>query len=217
MAYIDLSFPIETGMPTCGTSWHQRAEVRPMGELHRVGRNTHSIKVGSHTGTHMDAPYHFLEEGRTIDQLEIEDMCGEISIVDFRDFKEGSVVKLADVQKIKVEEKMLFVFGWYKKWKTDAYYRRFPYFAKEAVSDLIRRGMRFMALDTPSPDDGSAIGRKDDSPNHKNLLSHGVIIVEYLNNTECLCGGKYEIYALPLKVRGSDGSPCRVIVKEVIR
>ena len=79
-------------------------------------------------------------------------------------------------------------------------------------------GMRLMALDTPSPDDGSAINNisDEDSPNHKFMLKKGVIIVEYLCNTDKLdLNKKYEIFALPLKIIGSDGAPARVIVREI--
>ncbi len=68
-----------------------------------------------------------------------------------------------------------------------------------------------LALDTPSPDPGAAIGRLgDDSPGHKLLLKQKVVIVEYLANTDGLeAGAGYEIAALPLKLRGCDGSPAR--------
>ena len=62
----DLSFDIETGMPTCGTPWHQVVSITQMGKINDVGRNTHAILLGSHSGTHMDAPYHFIEDGITM-------------------------------------------------------------------------------------------------------------------------------------------------------
>lgn len=217
MRFIDLSFDIEANMPTCGTEWHQTVEVCQKGTIQGVGRNTHRIVLGSHSGTHMDAPYHFIDDGKTMEKLDIETMCGAVSVVDFRSFKAGSVVTLEDVKNINVSKRMLFVFGWYHNWKTDLYYKNFPYFSIEAIEYLIENGMKFAAMDTPSPDDGSAIANMDDdSPNHKKLLMNEVIIVEYLNNTDMLdAAKKYEIMALPLKIAGSDGSPARVIVKEI--
>lgn len=215
MKIIDLTFTIENNMPTCGTSWHQEVEIKHLGKIEEVGRNTQAITVGSHTGTHMDAPYHFIEDGVTIENMDIERMCGEITVVDFRRILAGDQVMMQDVAGLRVTEKMMFVFGWYHKWKTRDYYKKFPYFSEEAIDYLIEGGMKFMALDTPSPDNGNAIGEKEDSPNHKKLLSNDVIIVEYLNNTdEVLEDFCYEIAALPMKVAGSDGAPCRVIVKE---
>ena len=219
MNIYDLTFEIETGMPTCGTAWHQTVEVTPMGTVDEVGRNTQRIVLGSHSGTHMDAPYHFIQEGTTIESLDINCMWGPVKVIDFRDKGQGDVVTLEDVQRVGAAERMLFAFGWYHNWKTDKYYAGFPYFSTEAIAYLIAEGMRFMAMDTPSPDDGGAIRIKDgeDSPNHKILLREKIVMVEYLNNTDVLEADKqYEIVALPMKVKGSDGSPARVLIKEVV-
>ena len=104
-----------------------------------------------------------------------------------------------------------------KNWKTSVYYKRFPYFATDAVQHLLNSGMKMMAMDTPSPDDGSAISELDDSPNHKLLLGADVVIVEYLCNTEKIdFMKKYEIIALPLKIFNADGAPARVVLREVL-
>ncbi len=217
MKIYDLSFDIESGMPTCGTPWHQTVEISQMGKINSVGRNTHRILLGSHSGTHMDAPRHFIDDGRTMEQLDINMMWGKATVVDFRSKGEGSTVSLSDVKKISVKERMIFVFGWYHYWKSEKYYINFPYFETDAIEYLVESGMKVIALDTPSPDDGSAIVVKGkvDSPNHILLLNKGVLIIEYLNNTDVLVGGKeYELVSLPLKVKKSDGSPARVLVKE---
>ena len=217
MKLIDLTFEIESDMPTCGTAWHQLVEIEQLGRIEDVGRNTARIVLGSHSGTHMDAPYHFIESGKTMEELDINMMCGEVQVVDFRRFKAGSVVSLEAVKEIDVSKRMLFVFGWYHNWKSELYYKSFPFFSEEAIDYLIKKGMKFMALDTPSPDDGRAIGNTgSDSPNHKALLKNEIIIVEYLNNTDILDETrKYEIMAFPLKVLGVDGCPARVIMKEI--
>lgn len=218
MNLYDLTFEIETGMPTCGTAWHQTVQITSMGTIDEVGRNTQRIVLGSHSGTHMDAPYHFIPEGTTIESLAINYMWGPVKVIDFRDKRQGDVVTVEDIKRVGVAERMLFAFGWYHHWKTEKYYAGFPYFSVEAVKYLIAGGMRFMAMDTPSPDDGSAISIKDgeDSPNHKILLGEKIVMVEYLNNTDVLDAEKqYEIVALPMKVKGSDGSPARVLIREV--
>ena len=214
----DLTFDVETDMPTCGTPWHQLVEITPMGKIDTVGRNTSRIVLGSHSGTHMDAPYHFIDDGKTMEKLDINIMKGIVQIVDFRNKRAGDVVTLDDVNKLKITGRMLFAFGWYHNWKTDSYYKSFPYFSQEAIKFLIDGGIKLMAMDTPSPDDGSSIKHigETDSPNHVSLLKNEVIIVEYLNNTDILDVNKqYEIVALPLKIKGSDGCPARVIVSEI--
>lgn len=217
MKIYDLTFDIETDMPTCGTAWHQMVAITPMGSVDADGRNTQKIVLGSHSGTHMDAPYHFIKNGITIEKLDVNLMWGKVRVVDFRSKGQGDVVSLEDVMKIEVSERLLFAFGWYHNWKTEKYYKGFPYFASDAVEYLIEQGMKVMALDTPSPDDGSAIvaAGADDSPNHKILLKNKILVIEYLNNTDILIGGKeYELVSLPLKLKGSDGSPARVMIKE---
>jgi arylformamidase len=213
----DLTFDVETGMPNCGTPWHQIVEVSQLGKLETVGRNTQRIVLGSHSGTHMDAPFHFINDGITMDKLDINLMWGKVTVVDMRHKAGGDKVTLSDVKKLEITERMLFAFGWYHNWKTEKYYKGFPYFETSAIDYLISQGLKFIAMDTPSPDDGNAIKIKGegDSPNHISLLKNGVIIVEYLANTDVLVGGKeYEIVSLPLKIKGSDGSPARVLVKE---
>ncbi len=216
MKVVDLSFTMETDMPTCGTPWHQQVKIESMGLISSVGRNTHRIIMGSHSGTHMDAPLHFIDNGADIATIQPERLVGKISVVNFDRFEKGTMVSLEDVRKCKVTDKMLFRFRWCQYWKTEQYYKDFPYFTTDAIQFLIDNGMQFMAMDTPSPDNGNAIANTEaDSPNHKLLLENNVIIVEYLNNTSALEMDKeYTVVALPLRIKGSDGCPCRVIVLE---
>jgi arylformamidase len=215
MKIIDLSFLIDNQAQTCGTPWHQNVKIEAMGTIETVGRNTHSILLGSHTGTHMDAPLHFIPNGNPIETLDLETLCGDIKVVDFTNIKAGGVVTLSMIEKIDIKTRMLFRFDWHRKWKTSEYYQNFPYFDQDAIDYLIQKGIKLIALDTPSPDSGININSKDDSPNHKKLLSHQVIIIEYLNNTDKLdINANYQIFALPLKIKGADGSPARVIAIE---
>ena len=216
MNIIDLSLTIDNSCMTCGTPWHERVQIEKMGSLETVGRNTSRFLLGSHSATHMDAPLHFIKGTYGIDEIDPERCWGPVSCVDLRGKKRGTVVELRDIENVEITERMLFVFGWWKNWKTPRYYTRFPFFSIEAIRYLIESGMRFLALDTPSPDDGSGIQEMDDSPNHKILLENDVIIVEYLTNTDQIdFSKKYEIAALPLKIAGADGAPARVIIKEI--
>jgi len=76
MKIIDLSYIIDEQCMTCGTPWHERVKLTPLGTLTTVGRNTYSITLGSHTGTHMDAPSHFLDGAEGIDQVDLDKICG---------------------------------------------------------------------------------------------------------------------------------------------
>ena len=216
MSIIDLSMTIDNECMTCNAPWHEKVSIQKLGRLSEVGRNTSKFRLGSHTATHMDAPLHFFDNAFGIDKVDLEKCVGKVTCVDLRHKKAGEVVTFEDVKHINVTERMLFVFGWYEWWKTEKYYKAFPYFEKGAIDYLVENGMKFMAMDTPSPDDGSAIQKKDDSPMHKILLEKEIVIVEYLCNTlQIDFSSEYEIIALPLKIEGADGSPARVILKEI--
>lgn len=213
---IDLTLTIQKNMPTCGTKWHQAVEISELGTLKTVGRNTSSYLLGSHTGTHIDAPRHFVNNGRCIDEISVQDLCGEITIVDLCRFGRGKVIQVTDIASIAVTSKMLFVFGWCKYWNTEQYYREYPYFSNEAIRFLIEKGLTFMAMDTPSPDPVKDIHLKEESMNHKLLLQHNVILLEYVTNTNLInFNNQYEIIALPLKIMGGDGAPCRAILRQI--
>lgn len=215
MNIIDLSLTIDNECMTCGTPWHEKVQIEQLGKLNAVGRNTSKFVLGSHTATHMDAPRHFIDDGHGIDTTALSICVGPVTCVNLKHIDVGQKVTLNDLIDINISQRMLFVFGWYKHWKTEQYYKEFPFFSEEAVDYLLDNGMELMALDTPSPDDGSAISQFNDSPNHKKLLSRNIVIVEYLTNTDQVDFSKqYELVALPLKILNADGSPARVILKE---
>lgn len=214
MIIIDLSLELDNECMTCAMPWHENVRIKELGKLDEVGRNTSSILMGSHSGTHMDAPRHFFNEKPGIEQADLNLCCGKASVIDFSHKRKGEKVMLGDLKNIVVQKRMIFRFLWYKYWKTEQYYNDFPCFDREAVEYLIKNGMQVMALDTPSPDSAGNIRDKGDkdSPNHKLLLDAGVIIIEYLTNTEqLLVEEEYIFMALPLKIKNSDGAPARVI------
>lgn len=216
MKLVDLSYTLDDTCMTCGTAWHEKMRLEKLGTIAEVGRNTHRIIMGSHTGTHMDAPLHFYDGALGIDRVDIEMICGECQVVDMTKKGPGSIVAQRDVGEISVSERMLFRFDWFQYWNTNRFYSEFPYFSMEAAEHLVNNGMRVIALDTPSPDSGNAIGKKNDSPVHKLFLREGVTIIEYLTNTDALEEGKsYRLWAMPLKLKDCDGAPARVMMEEL--
>lgn len=215
MNIIDLTFDIDNNCMTCGTPWHINVQIQQLGKISEVGRNTHGITLGSHTGTHIDAPLHFFNGADGINQIDLAQVCGDVSVVNFSYIKQGQFVTLNDVTRLTVSSRMIFRFDWFKKWKTSDYYKQFPYFSMDAIQYLVEKGLRVIALDTPSPDEGSAISLKDDSPIHKFLMTNKVVIMEYLTNTDKLAHEKqYQLFALPLKIKNCDGAPARIIAIE---
>ena len=144
MKVVDLSYTLDENCMTCGTPWHEKVKLTSLGTLATVGRNTHSITLGSHTGTHMDAPLHFLDGTAGIDQADLDKLCGSCTVVDMTHKKAGDVVSLQDVKSLDVTKRMLFRFDWFRHWQTAQFYKNFPFFAEEAAQHLVDGGMRVL-------------------------------------------------------------------------
>ena len=192
---LDLSLELHEGMPTYPSPWHPVVDVKQMGRIDMEARRSYAVTLGSHTGTHMDSPAHMVKNGITIDKITLEEIknCGT---------------------EIEKGDRLLIKTGWYKEWGSNAYYDRWPWITAEAARYIVDQGAIFVALDIPSPDDPlSDTGYGKHSPIHDIFLQNGVILVEYLNNTLDIDKDVIKLTALPLKVKGCDGFPARVIAE----
>ncbi len=216
MKIIDLTFDLAEGIPCFNAHWHVPLTIEQLGHVDEVGRNTSKITIGSHCGTHIDSPRHFFNNTPTVEQLSLDLLCGEISVFDMRGMEENGEVTIDILNKFNLTKRVLFAFGWCEKWNTDSYYKKYPFFTKEATQYLIDNGVKLICLDTPSPDDSRAkLLTEEDSIIHKLFLGNDVVLVEYLNNTDKInYNKKHKIYALPIKLC-CDGAPARVILEEV--
>jgi arylformamidase len=219
MEIIDLTYPIEESMITFPAAWHSIVEITQMGHREFEGRQTRKITFGSHTGTHMDAPLHFFKEGQSIDNIPLVSLVGPTSIIDFSHLKQNEPVTVSMLKNISCTERIIFKFGWGKYWNSMKFYKGYPYISLEAATYLIDHGVKLIALDTPSPDDSriklddKTRGTEIDSPVHKILLQSNVIIVEYLANMDEITDYEnWRIIVMPLKIKGSDGSPVRACI-----
>lgn len=211
---LDLTYNIEENMTTCYMPWHSKVKIEQLGRHNIEGRETRRVILGTHTGTHIDAPLHFLKKGKSIDQIPLNLLVGDVSIIDLSFLNENQAVTKEILLKIKITPKMIFKFNWSRNWESDKFYKGYPFFSFEAASYLIQKGVKLVAMDTPSPDDSRIrLGSEEDSKIHKLFLKNNVILIEYLNNLEKLknCKG-WKIIAMPLKIKGADGSPARVCI-----
>jgi len=104
---------------------------------------------------------------------------------------------------------------WSEKFKSPHYYTHYPFLSKKAAIWLVKKGLRLLAMDTPSPDNPlHCRGSSEDSPNHKLFLRRGVILVEYLCNLKVITKRRVELIVLPMKIEDSDGSPARCVAIE---
>lgn len=214
MKVLDLSSQYTLGQIAGNPARHPAVDFSPMGKVEECGFNTSRIVLGSHTGTHMDAPRHLTADGSTIDKTDLNVCVGDVTVVDFRHFKPMEIVRLEDVEKLKISERMVFAFGWERYIGNHDYDGKWPYFSLEAAEYLVENGMRLIAVDTVSPD-CKEIGAPEDDRIHKLLFQNHVVIVELIKHVDCINYAKaYSLAALPLNLQGVDGSPCRVILFE---
>jgi len=213
---IDITYPIYEGMPTFGAPWHPLVSITQMGRHGFEGRETRKITLGTHTGTQIDAPLHFVSGGKSIDKIPLGTFFGEVSIIDFSHLSENEMVTVEHLKKRPLKKRIIFKFGRHKYWDTKFYYKNYPYFSKEAAEFLTDQKVKLIGMDTPSPDDsriiltGDVIGSANDSPIHKIFLRNNIILIEYLNLKLVKDFVGWNLAALPLKIKGADGSPARV-------
>lgn len=215
--YIDLSHPITERMQVFPSYWHPKVEVTRLGKHKSEGRATSKITFGSHTGTHMDAPLHFIPGGKPIDKIPLNICIGQAMLLDLRGCKKVTIKdlqsKLAKQDKI---ERLVARFDWSKRYGSGSFYNDYPFFTEEACRWLVEKGVKLLGMDTPSPDDPKDNRQSgNDSPNHKLLLRRGVVMIEYLCNLNLLKGPQVFMIALPLKIKGADGSPARVVAYDL--
>jgi arylformamidase len=218
MKITDLSLHIEEGMMTFPTHWHPVVEITILGRHGIEGRETRKIVLGTHIGTHADAPRHFIPNGRTIDEVSLDILVGPAMVVNFVPCKPLQVIDVADLKaKLgnKVPTRLVLRTDWSEHFGQMAFYNDYPFFSEAAATWMVENGVRLIAMDTPSPDNPAhSRGTPKDSPNHKVLLGAGVVLVEYLCNLKALTASEIELIVLPLKLKGCDGSPARCVAIE---
>jgi arylformamidase len=216
MKIIDLTHDLEPGMPCFKADWHEPFSSTTLGTIETVGRNTKKLVMGSHTGTHIDAPAHFIPEGKNIADIPLGTLCGDVTLLDLRHVGQNTAVTPADLQGIKLHQRVICIFGWDAHWDKGDFYQNYPYFSEEAAQFLIESGVKILGMDTPSPDDSrTPLHSANDSAIHKLFLKNDIILIEYLANTETIDFTKeYQLIALPMKIKSCDGAPARVILIE---
>jgi len=214
----DLTMTIEEGMQTFAAHWHPFVEITQLGRHGIENRETRKLTLGTHTGTHMDAPRHFIRDGATMESVPLHALVGQATVLDFSklpDFHEISRDELEALLAGKDATRVVFRFDWDRHLGTNKYYSDHPFLSEEACEYLVKRGCKMIALDTPQPDNPKN-GRHapKDAPNHKILLSKDIYIVEYLINLKDLQSDSVFLVVAPLKIKDGDGAPVRCFAIE---
>lgn len=213
MKIIDLTHRIEEEMPVFpGT---EKPVLQKANTIEKDGFAEVKITMYSHTGTHMDAPAHMLDQGTTLDQFPIEKFMGKGIILDFSNVN----VKHIDVNALKVHEEeikevefLILKTGWSKYWGTEVYYKGFPALNDEAVLWLTQFQLKGIGIDAISIDDMDSITFAV----HKKLMEKDILIIENMTNLDAVGEEPFILSVLPLKTKDADGSPIRAVaIKDI--
>lgn len=217
---VDLSMALHEGMQTFPTHWHPPVEVTQLGRHGIENRETRKLVFGTHTGTHIDAPRHFIPHGMTVEQIPLEQINGPARLLDFSDLPARSEVDANMIEKAakgESVERVLIRFDGDKRLGTMDYYNDQPWLGEDAARWLVSNGCRLIGLDVAMPDNPiNGRNSENDSPNHKILLGAGTVILEYLTNLAAIGTETFYLVVAPLKVGGGDGAParCFAIIEE---
>jgi len=171
--------------------------------------NVSRVDLGSHTGTHVDAPLHFMDGGAGVDELPLDVLIGPARLIAFDD--EVLAVGEAELRQHDLSGVTRLLIrtrnsGWLASGSTE-FHPDFTHVAPEAAEYLVSIGVRLVGVDYLSVEQFHSPHHRT----HKTLLSNGVVIVEGLVLSEPP-PGDYELYCLPLLLAGLDGAPARAVL-----
>jgi arylformamidase len=211
MTIYDISLTISPSLPTWPGDPPLELELIESMDKGAHANVTH-LSAAVHLGTHVDAPHHFLNDGRTVENLPLDILTGPCYVTQLPDGIEAITAEVLDRTEITSDMKRV-LFGtrnshlWAKgesKFQTD-----FVAITEDGAEWLVERGIQLVGVDYLS------VAPYDDSvPTHTVLLKAGVVVVEGLNLSK-IVRGFYDLYCLPLKIAGSDGAPARAILVQL--
>ena len=209
MPIYDITVPLTNEMPTYPGDFG--IEIRDWSSLaNGESANVTHLNFGAHTGTHVDAPAHFIEGAPKVESLPLETLVGKAQVVEL---PTASIsIDLKFVSEHCKESRVLFKTRNSSYWQTapTEFRKDFTFLELDAAKYLAEQGVKLIGIDYLSIEQ---FGQKD-HPTHIALLSHGIVIVEGLNLAE-VPAGDYELICLPLRIRSGkgDGAPARAVLR----
>lgn len=199
----DLTHPLTTGMPVYPGD--PDVQVEEVLTLPADGCSVRSLHLGSHSGTHVDAPVHVVPGGRTVDRIAPDELTGRATVLHLPGLAPGQRITAEMLGDRALPSIVLLATGWDRFWGT-ADYLHHPVVTQDAVSALVEAGVHVLGVDTASPDSADSLVA------HEVLLGADRLIIENL------CGltdlpRTVEFTALPLNIAGGDGAPVRAVAR----
>jgi kynurenine formamidase len=209
---VDLSHPLTESTPVYPGDPEPR--IFTATTVAADGYNLSHVHLGTQTGTHIDAPFHFRDQGATVDRMPLEFTVGPAVVVDVTGKGAGERIALGDLEPYRGElaagRIVLFATGWYRHAGTKQFFAH-PYLAAEVGQAVLDAGVRTIAIDTLNADFTGG----EEFPIHDMFADAGGFIAENLANTAALTPGVTPLLILlPLNLVGCDGAPVRAVALE---
>jgi len=208
--YIDISLAVSTSLPVWPGS--PAIEFQRRLDLDRGDPvNDTTISFSVHTGTHVDAPRHFIAKGNAVETLPLETLIGPVIVIDLSDLEAITADDLESLALQPDTQRLLIRTNNSQHWISDRqeFAPDFVALTADAAQWIVDHNIRLVGIDYLS------IQRFYDGPEtHLTLLEAGVIILEGLNLSHVLAG-QYELLCLPLKLVGAEGAPARAVLKVI--
>lgn len=202
MHVIDLTHTFTPDMPVYPGD--PKVTLEQIARLEKDTYNDHSLTTAMHVGTHMDAPFHMIEEGQKLDELNLEKFIGDGVLIDVRGKKEIDESCLTEAG-LNNNSIVLIYSGKGSEYRKSSYFENIPYLTEAFAQSLVKRKIKMVGMDFLGPDPDAPW------PTHKILLGAGIPILENVANLDQLEGiKKFQVIALPAKLE-SDAAPARVI------
>jgi len=213
--WLDLTRPFD------GSAEHSLAledpRIETLGDVEADGANVQRVTFPTHSGTHVDAPLHVVPGGSTIDETPLSRLLSEGVVlgVDAEEARPVDAVDLRGLDELRDGDAVLLSFGWAEHAGTNRYHR-YPWLSIDLADRLVERDVALLGTDTLSPDEPRGLrGGGDPYPVHRRLLGTGAPIVENLADISGLVGERVQVVCLPLRLRGGDGAPARVLARRL--
>jgi len=165
-----------------------------------------AIEMGSHTGTHMDAPFHMIDGGKRLGDFPLDTLIGKVTVFEIPSARSVGRAQLEGFEWTGIARVLLKTEN-SKHWNDGKFYEEFVYLEPDGAQFLVERGVRLVGIDYLSIDKF----RSESHPSHFVLLKKDILIIEGLN-LNAVPQGNYTIFALPLNLQDADGAPTRVVL-----
>ncbi|MDU1912036.1 cyclase family protein [Fusobacterium sp.] len=202
MKIYDLTHKIENNMPVYCEM--EKPDIKQLFSYKKDGVNIVDLGLTSHLGTHLDTPFHILENGKNICDFSIDTFFGKGLCIFFKN------LDTLDFKLLKNIDYLLIYTGWDKYWNEEKYFKNYPVISKRSAEKIANSHLKGIGIDCISPD--SYVSKELE--NHNILLKSDKIIVENLCKLENLLEKEFYFSCMPLKI-AVDGCPIRAIAIEM--